>query len=160
MTGLTALETIKEMVSNVAPLLGNLLGLPNAQLGISLLCHLFDIDNNQPEKLLEAIKNDPESMMKIKTLEYHHEEMLKQFILGAYKTEVDDRISARNRQVSLQDYVPTILAVGFLINYALIQFYVVTHANAANDVISARFQDVLIMIISYYFGSTHNKKQP
>jgi hypothetical protein len=155
MTGLTALDTIKKMVTTVAPLLGNVLGSPLSGLGVNLLSNIFHIDDNDHQKLLDAINNDPEAMLKIKTLEYHHEEMLKEIILNEYKTEVEDRISARNRQTSLQDYVPTILAVGFLINYALIQFYVITHNNSANDIISARFQDVLIMIISYYFGSSH-----
>jgi hypothetical protein len=157
MTGLTALETIKNMVGTVAPLLGNVLGTPLAGLGISLLSNLFHINDNDHQKLLDAIKNDPEAMLKIKTLEYQHQEMLTQIASTDYKTEVEDRISARNRETSLHDYVPTILAVGFLINYALMQFYCVTHENAANDIISARFQDVLIMIISYYFGSSHKK---
>jgi hypothetical protein len=56
------------------------------------------------------------------------------------------------------EFVPAFLAIGFLINYAAVQFYCVIHENAANDIISARFQDVLIMIISYYFGSSHKEK--
>ncbi len=157
MTGLTALETIKNMVGTVAPLLGNVLGTPLAGLGVNLLSNLFHIDDNNHQKLLDAIKNDPNAINKIIDLEYKHRETLEQIASTNYKTEVDDRINARNREVSLHDFVPTILAIGFLINYAAIQFYCVTHSNAATDIISARFQDVLIMIISYYFGSRHKK---
>jgi hypothetical protein len=60
--------------------------------------------------------------------------------------------------VNLHDHIPTILAVGFLSIYALVQIYCVMHSTSANDIISARLQDVVIMIVSYYFGSSHREK--
>lgn len=147
--------TIANLVSKSAPLLGSLLGSPLAGMGISLIANHFNVDPKQTDKLLEVLNADPETAIKLKTLEYHHQEVLQQLATINYQTEVDDRKSAREREKTIRDYVPTFLALGFLINYACIQFYCVSHGNAATDIISARFQDILIMIMSYYFGSSH-----
>lgn len=158
MTGRTLLEDLGNVVTKSAPLLGTVLGSPLAGVGISLLGSLFGVDPKRTDKLVEAINNDPEAVIKLKTLENQHYETLMQIASQNYVTEVDDRKNAREREVALRDYVPTFLALGFLVNYAAIQFYCVTHSNSVNDVISARFQDVLIMIMSYYFGSSHKEK--
>lgn len=149
---------LNELVSQSAPLLGSMLGSPIAGIGISWIASLFGADPKNTQDIIDKISNDPEASLKLKSLEYQHEEELKKIASVDYQTEVDDRKSARQREINLQDYVPTFLAIGFLINYAAMQFYCVSHPTAANDLISARFQDVLIMIISYYFGSSHKNR--
>jgi len=54
-------------------------------------------------------------------------------------------------------YVPSILAIGFLIIYSVIQIYCLLHIGSEDDIISVRLQDILIMIVSYYFGSSQEK---
>lgn len=149
---------IANFVSKGAPLLGSVLGTPLAGIGLSLLGKCFDVDPKSTDKLLDAITNDPEALAKLRALEYEHQDNLQKIAATNYATEVDDRKNARQREINLHDYVPTILAIGFLFNYAAIQFYCVTHPTTINDIISARFQDVLIMIMSYYFGSSHKNK--
>ena len=157
MAGLTELINV---VKNAAPVMAGILGGNGAALAVSLLGNLFGKPTNTTiSELLEAIKSTPDYEIKLKTLEYQYKESLAQVAVTNYQTEVDDRKSARTREIALHDYVPTLLALGFLVNYAIMQFYCVTHENAANDIISARFQDVLIMIISYYFGSSHKKPE-
>ncbi len=151
------LNDLQSLVTKSAPLLGSLLGGPLAGLGVSWLAHAFGVDGNHPQDIINKILADPQAALTLKSLEYNHQEELQRIQATNYQTEVDDRKSARVREISLHDYVPTILAIGFLINYACIQFYCVTHSSSATDIISARFQDVLIMIISYYFGSSHKK---
>ena len=155
---------LTDIVSKAEPLLANSLLSPIAGLGMSLIANVFGADPKDTKDVITKILGDPEAEAKLKKLEYDHKEALENIQAVNYKTEVDDRRSARDLQSvlaqskSLQSWVPTILAVGFLINYALMQFYVVSHQSGANDIISARFQDVLIMIISYYFGSSHKKE--
>lgn len=153
------IDVIESNVSKVAPLLGAVLGSPFSGIGISLLANLFGVDSKNVEGIQKAISSDPEALVKIRALEYEHAATLAKIAAEAFATEVEDRKSARSREVALRDYVPTILALGFLANYAAIQFYCVTHPSAALDVISARFQDVLIMIMSYYFGSSHKSPE-
>lgn len=151
----TIFDDLGAVVSKSAPLLGSVLGSPLAGIGVSLISNLFGSPSGDLTKLIETIKNDPDATIKLRTLEAQHQETLLQIASKDYETEIKDRDSARQREVSLHSYVPTILALGFLLNYAAIQFYCVIHNNTVNDIISARFQDVLIMIMSYYFGSRH-----
>lgn len=152
------LDSLRKLVTQSAPLLGSVLGSPLAGVGISLLGNLFDADPKNIDEIMQKISQDPESLAKFKKLEYDHLEILLKLSNEAYKIQMDDRANARDREKSLRDHVPTVLAIGFLLNYAAIQFYCVTHPSSAIDIISARFQDVLIMIISYYFGSSHREK--
>jgi hypothetical protein len=150
---------LNDIISKSAPLLGTLLGSPLAGIGISWIASLFGADPNNTQDIIDKITKDPESAIKLKALENQHEEELRKISVSNYQVEVDDRKNAREREIALHDNVPTVLAIGFLVCYAAIQFYCVIHTNSENDIISARFQDVLIMIISYYFGSS-NKEKP
>lgn len=149
---------LSDLVSKSAPLLGSMLGSPLAGIGVSWIAKLFGANKENAQDIIDKILLDPDANIKLKTLELQHKEVLENIAAKNYETEVADRKSAREREIALHDYVPTILAVGFLIIYAAIQFYCVTHPASALDIISARLQDVLIMIVSYYFGSSHRDK--
>lgn len=144
------------VVSKVAPVLGAVLGTPLAGMGLSLLGNLFGLDAKNINGLVEAVEKNP---LEVKKLELAHLEALEAIASKNYEIEVDDRKSARAREINLKDHIPMLLSVGFLLNYAAIQFYCVTHPSNAIDIISARFQDVLIMIMSYYFGSSHSSRE-
>lgn len=152
-------DNLTDCIKKSSPLIASAISSTNPIAGmlISLISKTFGANKDDPQDIINKIYGDPEAEIKIKKLEFEHEESLINLQSEDYKTEVDDRKSARNREVSLHDWVPTILAIGFLINYAAIQFYCVLSNNNSNEIISARFQDVLIMIMSYYFGSMHKK---
>lgn len=151
------IEDLRSTIQDYAPVLATVLGGPMAGIGVSLLSTFFGTKPLDVKELLEKILIDPESATKIKQIELNHIEALEKINATNYATEVDDRKSAREREAAIKDYVPTVLAVSFLLIYACIQFYCITHAIQANDIISARCQDILIMIISYYFGSSHKE---
>lgn len=149
------LSSIISLTSKAAPILATVLGSPMAGIGVSLLTKAFNLDTPDSAKLLEVMRNDPGTLVKLRTIESTHQTALLKIASDNYRIEVDDRKSAREREIAIRGYIPSVLAVGFLINYAAIQFYCVTHPSSAIDIISARFQDVMIMIISYFFGSSH-----
>lgn len=150
-----------DFLGKASPLLHAVFDSPFASIGLSLIGRAFNVnDGINISNVAKAVLSDTEAQIKLKALENEHFETLAKLAAKNYETEVSDRKSARWREVSLRDYVPTILAIGFLINYAAIQFYCVTHPSTELDVISARFQDVLIMIMSYYFGSSHKTFNP
>lgn len=156
-------ENLINVVSKSAPVLGAALATPLAGIGISLLASLFGADPKNTDDLLERIQNDPNAAIKIKTLEFEHQEALEEIASTNFKNEVDDRKSARQLQADLsnngnRDFVPSVLALGFLVIYTIIQVYVILMPGSENDVVSARVQDILIMIISFYFGGMHREK--
>ncbi len=55
--------------------------------------------------------------------------------------------------------MPAILALFFAIIYAVINLFVIYHPDNQDDVISARAQDIMMLICGYYFVSSHRKKK-
>lgn len=55
------------------------------------------------------------------------------------------------------DLVKTIISIAFLIIYACIQYSAIMHPGTQDDIISARVQDVFIIIVSYYFVKCNDK---
>lgn len=140
---------ILPVVSKVAPLLGSVLGSNLADVGISLIAQAFGVTPSDISKLDRVIANDPEAAIKLRTLEYEHAATLAKIAAQNYQTEVDDRKNARD----MKSIVPHILAFCFLIIYSFVQYEVINHPGEVDDIISARVQDILIMVFSYYFGS-------
>lgn len=155
---MSLIDDLSGVVGKVAPLLGGVLGGPLGSVAVSLVASLFHANNSDLQDILDKIKNDPDAELKLKTLELQHQEALQNFKVTDYQTEVDDRKSARLREMTLHDHIPAILALLFLLCYAIIQVYSVMHPTAVDDIISARLQDILIMVFSYYFGSKHTGK--
>lgn len=58
----------------------------------------------------------------------------------------------------LRDHFPDLIAAAFVLIYAFIQWHVIHHPGVQDDVVSARVQDVVVMIVSFYFGSAHKKR--
>lgn len=138
------------LIKQVSPVLGNAIASknPTGGMAINIISQTFGANKNDPEDILNKINADPEYHIKLKKIEFDHEEFLQN----------NNRTSSKRDGSTLFDWVPTFLAIGFLINYAAIQFYCVIHNGTETDIISARFQDVLIMIMSHYFWNTHNRK--
>lgn len=159
MGGLTGLieSDILPIVAKSAPILASALGSPVAGLAISVIANAFGVKSDDVSKLSDVLKSDPDTAFKLKQLELQHAEALANIAASNYETEIDDRKNARERQIKLNDHVPTIIAIAFLIIYAAIQFCAIYNPSNADDIISARVQDILVMIVSYYFGSSNKK---
>lgn len=147
------------IVSKVAPVLGTALGTPLAGVAISLIAKLFGGDEKSISDIKDKILSTPDYELKLKQLEYEHIETLLKINSTDYATEVDDRKNARDLEVQSKSIVPSIIAISFLVIYSAIQYFVISHPTTQDDIISARVQDIFIMIISYYFGSTHKSSK-
>ena len=155
---MSAWDKVFSFIKSITPELGMAISTANpaASILVSMVSRSLEADKSNPKDILNKLNSDPACSIKLRKIELDYEPEIMKINSTDYKTEVDDRKNARQREIDLHDWVPTILAIGFLINYAVIQFYCVTHNNT-DDIISARFQDVLIMIMSYYFGSVHKR---
>lgn len=136
-----------EIVSKYAPLLGSVIGGPAGGAIGTLVAAQFGADPNDAEDLVKRIEGDPEAATKLMQLQLT-------YWTDLVKLDNEDRANARNREIQVRDKIPAILAIGFLFIYAGIQFYAVYNADSSNDIISARVQDILMLIVAYYFGSS------
>jgi hypothetical protein len=104
------------------------------------------------------VLSNPDADRKLAEIEATHSIALAQLVSADYATEVDDRKNARLREMTLHDHVPFILAIIFVVIYALVQFTAVFYPTPGEDLISARVQDIMVMIIGYFFGSSAKQR--
>jgi hypothetical protein len=91
-------DELISLVSKSAPLVGTVLGSPLAGIAISLLASFFGAKTGDLSDLLSKIQNDPEAALKLKTLQFQHEETLKQIASNDFQKSIDDKESARAMQ--------------------------------------------------------------
>ena len=157
------LSAIKKAISAYAPLLGSAVGGQAGGIVGSLIATAFGGNFQNQQDLLTKIQSDPEAAIKLRQLQDQHQEAL--MVLENQKAAIitADIQNARKRQleeekiIGSRDWVVPILAFFVLFIYAIIQFYVIFNPSSADDLVSARLQDVVIIVMSYYFGySRHN----
>jgi hypothetical protein len=155
MAGLTGLieSDLIPLVAQYSPMIATALGTPAAGMVVSLIAHAFGCDGKDVKEITSAIHDDPEAGIKIKTLQFQHQDAIASLKTTDYANEVSDREDARHREIILHDHIPAILAIGFLIIYASVQLLSTYAPHGVDDIISARVQDIFVMIVSYYFGS-------
>ena len=152
--GVIASDLIK-IVGKSAPVLARALGSPLAGTALALLSSAFGVS---PDNLAATIAADPEAELKLKTLEYQHAEELARIDAGDFQVATADSQNARANFG--HDHVAMFLAILFSMIYAGIQFAALYNPSTQDDVISARVQDILLMIISFYFGRTAPRTDP
>lgn len=158
---LTILDDLAKVVSKAAPLLGGALGGPIGGVVGSLIGNLFGGTTANPQDLIQKINADPEAAIKLKTLEYQHQEFLQNTKLQAYQAENSDRASARDREIQEEkitgkkDWVPHALAIGFLIGMFIYLGIGYLVPKDFDKTIFNHLLNIAMLIYSFYFGSAY-----
>jgi hypothetical protein len=137
--------TLQDVVGTVAPGIATVLGGPLAGVAVKALSELFlGKSEGTADELQQAITNaSPDLLIKLKELDK-----------GFYQIDADDRANARQRQIDLHDWTPNVIAFTFLIGYFVLQYYfITTSATPFQEQVSARLQDIMMMIFGYFFGA-------
>ncbi len=151
----TIARTIASEIAKYAPVLASALGSPAGAIVLALIAKALNVKDVE---IIDKLKKDPAAADALEKLEMEHHEALIKLANEHYATEVTDRQNARSREVAVRDHMTAIIAIAFIVIYTIIQLYVLRFPTNADDIISARVQDIIIMIISYYFGSVHRAK--
>lgn len=108
-------KTLAESVAKIGlPLLGAVLPIPGgAAIGIALAAAI-GAPSSKPEDILATLTASADAVQKAKWFEMTHQERIldltQQHELGMFQTEVDDRKSARGREIVVRDSTPAKLA--------------------------------------------------
>ena len=110
------------------------------------------ISGASPEQML-ALKNaDAEFSLKMQALGFEHVEALE-------KLEMEDRASARQREMAVKDWTPSVLGYIVTVGFFGLLAYLATHdvpntSERILDVMIGSLGTVWIGIINYYYGSS------
>lgn len=165
---------LTKFVSKAAPILGTAIGGPIGGLAggaISLITSAFGIEaTDDPEAIYEAIKADPQAVVKLKQIELENKTQLQKIALQRDEAHLKDVQNARSREIEMvkvtgkKDWSLHVLAwlivSGFFISFILLTF--TTIPTGSKDMVML-FCGALIAGFSevrqYFFGSSAGSKQ-
>lgn len=145
---MTAIAEIISLAEKSAPSIAALLGSPFAGIGIQLLENYFGIKGDN--SVLNALKTYANPNEPLAIIEANNKEAITKLL-------VENTENARTRQEVLKDHMPDILAACFTLIYFIIQCWAIYSPSNQDDIISARLQDIVLVIVGYYFGGMNQQ---
>lgn len=151
----------KDLLKQVAPTIASALGGPMAggvvkRLGDALLGD----SKASEEKVAQAVLSaDPAMFERLKVLEAEYAKFVLEHEIDLEKLAVEDRGSARAREIALKDWVPAVLAVGFNVAFFAILFLMLSKKipvenKDAFTLLLGMLSSGVTGVLSYYFGSS------
>jgi hypothetical protein len=153
--------SLSSIVSKYAPLLGSVVSSinPLAGIAVNLIAQAFGADPKNTDDIIAKINADPEAAMKLKQLEFQHEEILQ-------KTSTEDRMNARAREEAVMqltgkpDYVLDAIAFMVIIGYFFMCGVVAFTKmdNTDHDILYMLIGQLtagFMMVLSFFFGASN-----
>lgn len=167
------IKSLVKAVSKGAPIIGSLLGGPAggaAGTAISMLARAFGADPENPEEILQAVKTDPDAFLKLKKLEAEHEQELTKLALQSEIAHLQDRQSARQREMDIvkstgkKDYNLYVTAwavlIGFFTLTGALMFYPLPQGSPqAVFMLFGALAGGFGQVLQYFFGSSKGSSE-
>ena len=160
----------KSMLSTVAPTVATALGGPlagvAAQAGLSAL-GIEPTDNPEDNlRLLEAkvASATPADLLALKQADQQFKTELRRLDIDEQKLHADDRANARQREATLRDHTPKIIAAIIVCGFFAVQWWIMTTelpAGAREIVLRTlgALDAALSIVLTYYFGSSSGQDE-
>jgi len=152
-----------KLVTGYAPELGAALAGPAGGLVGTLVASVFGGSKDNPEELIKRIQTDPEAPIKLKTLEYQHQEELAKLKLNDYQVEVNDRVDARKYGIEYKDFMRRmayIVTAGFFVALFVLfcpQVNLNTDEKQMMSIVLGMLVGKWQTIIDFFYGSSHKQ---
>ena len=142
-----------DAVEKIAPTLATGMLGPLGGVLTSLVEHVCGMSG---DALASAVSTDPDLAAKIKKIELEHSQLLAQYNLDDYKTEVDDKKNARSENDKHFWIVATlsIIFVSSYFGFILFKGHLGLTPEDAHQTQDG-LTNALFMILSYFYGSSH-----
>lgn len=150
------------LIQNVAPTLATALAGPVAGMAVKALSTaLLGHGNGTEDDIKAALATaSPDQIAAIRKADNDFKVQMRQLDIDLEKIAADDRNSARQMAISTHDLTPRFLAIVVVVCYGLAQYYLFTHVieQSMRELVArvlGTIDGALMMILSYYFGSSH-----
>lgn len=145
----------KSIVKQIAPALGAVLGGPAAGIAVKYLSDNIFPDKNMSDNDIsnEIMSANPELLLKIKQIDNDFKIKMIETGIDLEKLAVDDRASARSRQVSMHDWTPNVLALLIIAFYGVMLYCRSEGSIRVNDADIGALQAMVMLVLGYFFGS-------
>lgn len=154
----------KALVRTVAPTLGAALGGPFGGAAVKFLADKFlgNPDASEQDVAAAVLGASPEKLLEIKKLDNEFKIRMKELDIDVFRIEVDDRKSARQREVSTGDvWTPRLIATCVIVAWGYVQYHILNHSIPPDmRELVARVLGMLdasmLAVLYYYFGASKN----
>ena len=156
---------ILSLVGTVAPTLATALGGPLAGMAVRAICGAIGLPENSPTSAVSTAlaAATPDQMLALKRADHDFAAQMKQLDVDFAKLSQADVASARQREVSVHDSTPAVLAYGLTLGFFGLLWLMVFHdvpttnASAVNILLGA-LGTAWMASINFFFGSTYGSK--
>lgn len=157
-------------IATVAPTIAGLLGGPLASMGVQAIENVFGLApgtaQNDPQAVVNAVANmTPETAVKLAQIDADLKAKLVQAGIDMAKLDVDDRNSARQREMAVKDKTPMLLALLVTGGFFGVLWWILTHGLPKDTAGSEALLTMLgalgaafMAVLNYYFGSSASSK--
>lgn len=181
-------KDVGKFIAKGAPMLGNIVGnfVPGASAvgqlaggAASMVCSALGVDMSDPsapDKVIEAIKADPEALLKLKTLEMENEQHLREMNFKVMelqaqerKDELEDRQNARGREIEIRKAggtnIPMYLLAGlivvgfFVLCFGMIKWAIPEDSAGVVYMLFGTLATSFGAVVQYFFGSSQSSGQ-
>lgn len=153
---------LQDIVTKSAPILGGLIGGPMGSTVAGLIAGVFGGNPLNQVELAKKIYDDQDKDIKLIDLQNKHAEELYKIELKMYMSEVNDRVSARDRELKLaamgkKEWVMEFLAVAYTVGFFAYVIFNQYHPTPDDHMNIMIISSIITLIIGYYFGSSKEK---
>jgi hypothetical protein len=153
----------QSLIKTVAPWLGTALGGPLGGMAVTAIADALGVSEKTTDAVKQAISGiTPEQMLALKSADQNFaitmQKMGFDHLESIEKLSNDDRSSARQREMSVRDYTPMVLAATITIGFfGVLTKMMIGHPVENSDVLNIMLGSLGTAwtgVVAYYFGSS------
>jgi len=160
------LDKIGDLIGAVAPTLATALGGPLAGMAVKTVSQaLLGRNDASPEEVMDAVRNaTPDQLAKLNEIDAAFKVRMRELDIDLEKLSVQDRDSARRREIEMRDWTPKILAFSILGGYFACLFWLLgrgmpTSGSESVIMMLGALSQTVTAVVAYYFGSSAGSRQ-
>jgi hypothetical protein len=146
----------------IAPTVASALGGPLAGLAVTALSKALGVAPHEVNDMIQSNKLNADQIAQVKLAEIELKQQEETLGLKFAELETQDRVSARNMEMSTQSIIPSVLAtvttIGFFGILILLFFNKVDPSNNALMIMLGSLGTAWTGVIGFYFGSSHGSQ--
>ena len=153
------IETLKNLVSTVAPAIGTALGTPLGGAAVSMIADKLGVPNNQ-QAVEKAIRQaTPDEMLKLKEADNEFEVKMKELDVDVFRLEAEDKQHARS--AFSKDWTTKAMGILTLSGFMGYIFLVTLqppeqNSEALINLVLGYLGGLASAVISFYFGASNS----
>ena len=157
---------LKRAIARTAPGLAHALGGPLAGAAVEQLSRaVFGSDAADEGALADALSQaSPETLLALKQAEHEFQLALRQASVEELRIDAGDRASARERQMKMSDWTPSVLGALVIVGFFLVLAVMVAKklppgAETEFSIMLGALATMTAAVVNYFFGSSAGSRE-